>query len=155
MKRSSVLTALSLLAVALVAPALHADVKTTEKATLKLEGMLGKFLGGAAKDGIVSTVAVKGSRKSSMNDKTGEIIDLTEEKVYRIDVKKKEYKVVTFAQLRKEWEEAKAEAEKNARNCARRRARRRRPARSSSSARTSRRRASASPSPAMTRAKSC
>lgn len=114
MKRSSILAALSLVAVALVAPALRADVKTTEKTTLKLEGMLGKFIGGAAKDGIVSGVALKGARKLSMNDKTGEIIDLTEEKVYRIDIKKKEYKVLTFEQLRKEWQETQAEAEKSA-----------------------------------------
>jgi hypothetical protein len=92
----------------------RADVKTTEKTTLKIEGLLGKFLGGAAKDGITSTVALKGVRKSSGGDRTGEIIDLTEEKLYRLDIRKKEYRVVTFAQLRKEWQDAKAEAEKNA-----------------------------------------
>ena len=113
MTRSATTAALALCAVAILAvPALRADVKTTEKTQLKLEGLLGKFMGGA-KDGITSTVALKGSRKSSMSGNTGEIVDLTEEKVYRIDLKKKEYRVVTFEQLRKEWQEAQAEMEKN------------------------------------------
>ena len=103
---------------AVAAPGMRADVKTREKTLVKFEGMLGgafKLFGGsAAKDGITSTVAVKGARKSSIADTTGEIIDLGEEKVYRVDLKKKEYRVVTFAQLRKEWEDAKAEAQKNA-----------------------------------------
>jgi hypothetical protein len=73
MNRSLTLATLYLVVVALVAPALRADVKTTEKTTLKLEGMLGKLIGGAAKDGIVSREALKGARKLSMNDKTGEI----------------------------------------------------------------------------------
>lgn len=103
---------------ALVAPVLRADVKTREKTLVKFEGVMGgafkMFGGSAARDGITSTVAVKGVRKSSISDTTGEIVDLTEQKVYRLDIKKKEYKVVTFAQLRQEWEDAKAEAQKNA-----------------------------------------
>ena len=91
---------------ALVAPVLRADVKTREKTLVKFEGMLGgafKLFGGsAAREGITSTVAVKGVRKSMINDTTGEIVDLTEQKVYRLDVKKREYKVVTFAELVKE-----------------------------------------------------
>jgi len=106
------------LVVGLAGPALHADVKTREKTLVKFEGMLGSmsrlFGGNTAKDGIIASLALKGSRKASMTDTTGDITDLTEEKVYRLDIKKKEYKVVTFAQLRKEWEDAKAEAEKNA-----------------------------------------
>jgi hypothetical protein len=51
---------------------------------------------------------------SRLNDATGEIVDLTEEKVYQIDVKKKQYTVKTFAQIRQEWEDAKAKAEKQA-----------------------------------------
>jgi hypothetical protein len=103
---------------ALAVPAVRADVKTREKTLVKFEGLLGgafKLFGGsAAKDGITSTVAVKGARKASVSDTTGDIVDLVEQKVYRLDVKKKEYRVVTFAQLRKEWEDAKAEAQKNA-----------------------------------------
>ena len=104
------------LAAALVVSTLHADVKTREKVTFKLEGMLGKMtrMFGGSTEGVISTVALKGTRKISLGDSNGEIVDLKEEKVYRLDVKKKEYKVVTFDQLRKEWEEAQKEARKNA-----------------------------------------
>ena len=118
MKRSIAWPVLVFVVAAFAVPALRADVKTRENSLVKFEGLLGgafkMFGGSAAKDGITSTVALKGSRKSSMTDTSGEIVDLTEEKVYRVDLKKKEYKVVTFAQLRKEWEDAKAEAQKNA-----------------------------------------
>ena len=96
-----------------------ADVKKQEKSQFKFEGMLGSviglFGGKAAKEGIVNTVAVKGDRKLVANDQTGEIVDLAEEKVYRLDMKKKTYEVVTFAQLRKEMEEARRKAEQEAR----------------------------------------
>lgn len=103
---------------ALAAPVVRADVKTRENTLVKFEGLLGGtfrlFGGKAAKEGITSSVAVKGARKASITDTTGEIIDLGEQKVYRLDLKKKEYTVVTFADLRKEWENTKAEAEKDA-----------------------------------------
>jgi hypothetical protein len=118
MKRLSVWSVVVIVLCGLAVPVLQADVKTREKSLLKFEGLLGgafkMFGGSAAKDGITSTVALKGSRKSSMTDTSGEIIDLNEQKVYRVDLKKKEYTVVTFAQLRKEWEDAKAQAKKNA-----------------------------------------
>jgi hypothetical protein len=41
---------------------------------------------------------------------TGRIIDLAEEKVYDIDYRKKEYRVTTFAEMRKRWEDAQAKA---------------------------------------------
>lgn len=104
--------------VAIAAPAMHADVKTREKTTFAMEGVMGglvrMFGGKAAREGVTATVAVKGNRKSSFNDSTGEIIDLTEEKVYSIDVKKKEYRVVTFAEMRAQFEKAKADAQKRA-----------------------------------------
>ena len=62
-----------------------------------------------------STVAVKGDRKATINDTTGQIIDLAEEKVYDLDLKKKSYKVTTFAELRRRMEEAKKKAEEDAR----------------------------------------
>jgi hypothetical protein len=95
-----------------------ADVKTRDRSTLKFEGMLGRvfnFFGGkAAKDGLQSMTAVKGSRKASINDATGQIIDLSEEKVYDLDMRKKTYTVKTFDQIRKEMEEQRAKAEKQA-----------------------------------------
>jgi hypothetical protein len=108
--------ALPLFTIGLAHP--FADVKTKEQTNLKAEGMLGFFLNRtkAAKEGVVNTAAVKGNRKATMNDLTGEIIDLSEEKVYSLDIKKKEYTVKTFDQIRQEWrdnmEKAKAAQEK-------------------------------------------
>ena len=98
--------------------ALRADVRSDQKTRFQLAGALGKvvsmFGGKAARDGVTSTVAVKGNRKVTMNDTTGQIIDLSEEKVYDLDVKKKSYKVTTFADARRQMEEARARAEAEA-----------------------------------------
>jgi hypothetical protein len=106
--------------VTIAAASTHADVKTQQRTQVKFEGMLGRIAGlaggGAAADGITSNVAVKGARKAELNDRTGRIVDLTEEKVYDIDVRKKEYKVTTFAELREQWKKAKADAEKRAKD---------------------------------------
>lgn len=94
-------------------------VKTEEKTQVQFGGLLGgimnKFGGKAAKEGLVSTVAVAGDRKLTVNEMTGQIIDLTEEKIYDLDMKKKTYQVTTFAELQKKMEEQRAEAEKRAR----------------------------------------
>jgi hypothetical protein len=104
-------------AIATVA-ALQADVKTRQRTQFKLEGVLGGvvnvFGGKAAREGVTSTVAVKGARKSTMLENTGQLVDLSEEKIYDIDVRRKEFKVTTFAQLRAQWEKARADAEKQA-----------------------------------------
>jgi hypothetical protein len=103
-----------LLCAAVFAPALRADVKTVQKTTFKVEGLLGAFLNRAAggDNGLTTTTSIKGNRMSRVTGTTGEIIDLTEEKVYRVDLKKKEYTVVTFAEMRAELEKAKAEMAK-------------------------------------------
>jgi hypothetical protein len=112
----SVLLALGLVCGA--AGALHADVKTQEKTQIKFGGMLGRMMGmfggKAAKEGVVSTVAVKGDRLMRVTGRTGQIIDLAEEKIYDLDMRKKTYTVTTFAELRQKLEEAKARAEKAA-----------------------------------------
>jgi hypothetical protein len=99
--------------------ALHADVRADEKGHVEFAGMLGRmvniFGGKAAREGVTSTVAVKGDRKATLNDATGQIIDLGEEKVYDLDMRKKTYRVTTFAELRRRMEEAKAKAEEDAR----------------------------------------
>jgi len=77
--------------------------------------MFNMFGGKAAREGVASTVAVKGNRKATLNDSTGQIIDLTEEKVYDLDLKKKSFKVTTFAELRRQIEEARKKAEEDAR----------------------------------------
>jgi hypothetical protein len=112
MKRSwfAVLTAL-VLAGAL--PVL-AEVKTEEKSTFKLAGPMGRvvgmFAGKAAKDGLISTVAVKGSRKMKSDESAGEIVDLDERKVYTLDLKKKTYEVVTFEEMLRRMKEAQEKA---------------------------------------------
>ena len=109
---------IALAAVILVVPALHADVKTRQRTQFKLEGILGGlvnvFGGKAAREGVTSTVALKGSRKAMTTDTTGQIIDLSEEKVYEVDIRRKEYRVITFAELRAQFEKARADAEKRA-----------------------------------------
>jgi len=94
----------------LLTAALYADVKTEEKNLMKFEGMMGRFVGmfggKAAREGQVNTVAVRGNRKMTANDMTGQIIDLDEEKVYELDMRGKSYRVVTFAELRQRMQEA-------------------------------------------------
>lgn len=104
----------------LAAATVHGDVKTRQRTQLKFEGMIGRIAnlagGSAAADGVIETVAVKGSRKADLNDRTGRIIDLAEERVYELDVRRKEYRVVTFAQLREQWQKAKEDAERAAKD---------------------------------------
>ncbi|MBA2260104.1 MAG: hypothetical protein H0W18_14515, partial [Acidobacteria bacterium] len=118
MKRSLTASLLALSIAALFSVSISADVKTRERSLIKLEGMLGRvvgmFGGKAAKDGIVSSAAVKGNRKATMSDTTGQIIDLGEEKVYELDMKKKEYQVTTFDELRRRMREAQDRAQKDA-----------------------------------------
>jgi hypothetical protein len=111
-------SALALPLLMLVSAPLQAEVKTRDKSTVKFEGFLGKMMGmfggKAAKDGIVTTSAVKGDRKAEFNESTGRIVDLAEEKVYEIDVKKKTYTVVTFDELRRQLREAQEKASREA-----------------------------------------
>ena len=118
MRRLPLSCAVLLSFVALTASPAWADVKTREKTHVSLGGMLGKmfnlFGGKAAKEGVVSTTAVKGNRKITINDTTGEIVDLSEEKIYKLDMKKKTYEVITFEQLRQQMREAREKAQKQA-----------------------------------------
>ncbi len=118
MRRTSLRRLLSLLIVAAFAAPMSAAVKTEEKTLLKFSGMLGRvvglFGGKAAKDGIVSTVAVSGQRKARLNDTNGQIIDLAEEKVYDLDIKRKTYTVTTFDEVRRRLKEAQAKAQEQA-----------------------------------------
>lgn len=106
------------LAATVIVP-ISADVKTREHSLFKFEGMLGRvvglFGGKAAREGIVSSVAVKGNRKASISDIGGQIIDIGEEKIYDLDVKKKEYRVTTFEELRRRMKEEQERAEQEAR----------------------------------------
>jgi hypothetical protein len=96
-----------LVAAALVAAPLSADVKTRQRDSIKFEGMMGRVMSmaGVGGDPATSTVSVKGARMSSIGDRAGQIIDLGEERVYQLDVRKKEYTIVTFAEMRRQMEE--------------------------------------------------
>jgi hypothetical protein len=113
MKRPIAWSAAALIAV-LAVPPLHADAKTQTQTTFKLAGLMGRFLshmiGGS--EGVTSTEAVKGNRMSRINDRTGRIVDLDEQKVYTLDMKKKQYSVQTFAELRQQLEQEKAQVAK-------------------------------------------
>jgi hypothetical protein len=101
------------------ARAVRADVRADEKARVEFAGMLGRmynlFGGKGAREGVTSTVAVKGDRKATLGDTAGQIIDLGEEKVYDLDMRKKTYKVTTFAELRQRMEDERKKAEAEAR----------------------------------------
>jgi len=118
MKRLLISCVVVLPLIGLTAGPASAEIKTREKTHVSLGGMLGKmfnmFGGKAAKEGVVATTAVKGNRKSTMNDTTGSIIDLSEEKIYTLDLKKKTYEVTTFEELRQKMREAREKAQKDA-----------------------------------------
>ena len=119
MKRIRTIAMLVLTGLVLSSYSIRADVRADEKTRVELAGMLGRMMnlfgGKAAREGVTSTVAVKGDRKATLNDTTGQIIDLADEKIYDLDLKKKTYKVTTFAELRRRMEEAKKKAEEDAR----------------------------------------
>jgi hypothetical protein len=103
---------------ALAGVATYADVKKEERTQFKFEGMLGRmvglFGGKGAREGIVNTVAVKGDRRLTRTDNTAQIVDLAEEKVYDLDLRKKTYRVVTFEALRRQIREAEEKARREA-----------------------------------------
>jgi len=118
MSRSRIALALAACLAVASTQALRADVRSDQKTKFQLAGALGKvvnFFGGkAARDGVTSTVALKGNRMMTTSGDTGQIIDLSEEKVYSLDLKKKSYSVVTFAELRKQMEDARKRAQEEA-----------------------------------------
>jgi hypothetical protein len=115
----STITALTFTALVLSSYSLRADVRADQKTQVQFAGMLGRmfnlFGGKSAREGVTTTVAVKGDRKATISDTSEQIIDLGEEKIYDIDLKKKNYTVTTFAELRRRMEEARKKAEEDAR----------------------------------------
>lgn len=103
---------------ALSAAVALADGTVQQKTQVKLGGAVGAianvFGGRATHEGLESSVAIKGNRKATRTGGRGEIVDLNEEKVYRVDYDEKTYKVVTFDELRKQFEEQRARAAERA-----------------------------------------
>ena len=118
MRRLSLSVVLLVSAFLFASSTLLADVRSDQRVKFQLGGAMGKlvnmFGGKGAREGVTSMVALKGNRKATMNDSTGQIVDLAEEKVYDLNLKNKTYTVTTFAQIRKQMEEAKQNAEKSA-----------------------------------------
>jgi hypothetical protein len=118
MSRTRIAYALTVCLLALSARSLMADARADQKAKLQFAGTFGKvvnFFGGkAARDGVTTSVAVKGDRKISTSSSTGQIVDLAEEKIYDLDLKKKTYKVTTFEEMRRRLQEAQEKAKEDA-----------------------------------------
>ena len=109
MKLTHKISAVAISLTLLLAP-LGAAVKTESRTKVDFSGFLGGvarlFGGKAAKEGLVSSTAVKGNRLMTVTDKAGQLIDLDEEKVYEIEIDKKRYRVKTFAEIREEMQKA-------------------------------------------------
>jgi hypothetical protein len=118
MNRARFLTALTVAAMAASPAFLTADVSSEQKSHVEFTGVLGRmvnlFGGRAAKEGVTSTIAIKGNRLSSTTDQTEQIIDLDEQKVYELDLRRRTYSVATFAEMRQRLEDARRKAEENA-----------------------------------------
>jgi hypothetical protein len=119
MNRGRITVLLTLAVLTLSSYAIRADVRTEEKSRFELGGVLGRvvniFGGKGAREGVTSSIAVHGDRLARTNDTTGQIVDLGEEKIYDLDLRKKQYTVTTFAELRRRMEEAQRKAEESAR----------------------------------------
>jgi hypothetical protein len=101
-----------------ISTAAFAEGNVQQKTRVQFGGVIGGianvFGGKAAREGVTSTTAVKGNRRLTTNDRSGELVDLSEEKIYRLDYGRKTYEVVTFDELRKQYEEARKQAEEEA-----------------------------------------
>src|SRR6266852_9799626 len=103
-----------LIAAVLSEPAALADATIQQKNQLHFGGAIGSVINvfgrKATHEGVVTDVAIHKNRKSSRSGDTGEIVDLDEQKIYYLDYDDHTYKVKTFDELRKEYEDAKARA---------------------------------------------
>ena len=90
----------------------QADTRVERRTTVKFGGAVGGVLnrlgGKAAREGVVETTTVKGTRRASLSANAGEIVDLGEEKIYQLDLDDKTYRVVTFDELRRKARESSA-----------------------------------------------
>ena len=98
----------------LAAPVALADATVQQKTQFHFGGALGSVINvfgrKATHEGIVTDVTIHKNRKNSRSGDNGEIVDLDQQKVYYVDYEDKTYTVKTFAELRKEYEDAKAKA---------------------------------------------
>lgn len=91
-----------------------ADAMFQEKTQMHFSGAIGSIINvfgrSATHEGVVSDVFIHKNRKLSRSGDTGELVDLDAEKIYYINYARKSYKVKTFDELRREYEESKKKA---------------------------------------------
>ncbi|HUJ14922.1 MAG TPA: hypothetical protein VL284_14140 [Thermoanaerobaculia bacterium] len=113
-------TGFILLAVALSASVALPDATIQERTQMHFSGAVGSIINvfgrSATHEGVVSDVAIHGNRKLSRSGDTGEIVDLDQEKIYDLDYRRHTYRVVTFDELRRQYEEERARAAKQDRS---------------------------------------
>jgi len=82
-----------------------ADATVESKTQVQFGGAMGGLLNSLGKKtsqaGVLGTMTVKGDRRLALSGDRGEIIDLAEEKIYRLNFVTKTYTVETFEQRRK------------------------------------------------------
>jgi len=114
-------TLLRTLLIAAVSTSLWADFSYQESTqmtggiafnALKLGGPLTR----GAREAQISTVSVKGNRMLTTRKDAATVIDLDKESITEINLAKKTYTVVTFAQMKEAMEKAIAEAQKDKKN---------------------------------------
>lgn len=119
MRTRSVLSAVVVLCL-LVPTSLFADFQYTETTKITGGAIVGmmKVAGTFSKQArqinepVKTTVLVKGNRMARIGPNETEIIDLDKETFTRIDPVKKQYSVITFAQMKQQFEDAAKEARK-------------------------------------------
>ena len=114
----------ALISLSLVLPAtLHAGDYTYQQSTqitggslLQMTKSVGIFSSKMRHmgDPVVSTIYLKGNRLANVSPDSIQIIDLDNETVTQIDVEKKTYTVMTFAQMKQAMENARAQAAQQA-----------------------------------------
>ena len=96
------------------------DANVREKTQIHFGGFLGGvinvFGGKATREGLESKTIVKGNRMVRTTGSNAQLVDLSEEKIYQLDYDRHTYTVKTFAELRKEMEEAQERAKRSQRD---------------------------------------
>jgi hypothetical protein len=109
---------ISFVVAATLSATVWADATIQQKTQMRFGGAVGSIINvfgrSATHEGVVSETVVHKNRKSMRSGDTGEIVDLGEEKIYYLDYGRQTYKVVTFDELRRQYEEAKARAKREA-----------------------------------------
>jgi hypothetical protein len=112
------LSLLSFFILALAVPSAFASATVEQHTTMKLGGFLGRvtsmFGGKAAKEGLDTVTVVKGDRRLNRSGDMAELVDLKEEKIYALNARNQSYTVTTFAELRKQFEDAQKDAQRSA-----------------------------------------